>query len=223
MAFYWQTTTSKPRASHPSLSWANWKDGKFMYRNRDAQIEEEYVLPKEFVVIADSWSIKGYLWDKGWVWSPEVYSFANDPFTVRDNNGNVLYQGLWKDIKNDVKAVGLKLTKNIHIFDPAFPEDIRTICLKGAWLKAWMEVFTDDNRNAPAYKRIKLEKVAEGKTWAVKYTYPVFAPATDLTAEDRVTQQKLWADLINYKNQEKADAEVEEVKKDLTDDWELPF
>lgn len=222
MTFYWQTTTTTPKSQHPSTAWANWKGWEFVYYDRVEWVEKTFELPKEFVVVADSWSIKGYLWDKGWVWSPEVYSFANDPFTVRDNNGQILYQGLWKDIKNDVKAVGLKLTKNLHIFDPKNPEEIKTVCIKWAGLKSWMEVFADENRNAPAFKRIKLDKVAEGKTWAVKYTYPVFAPATDLTAEDRVNQQKLWAELVNYRNQAKADAEAEEVAKEVEEN-SLPF
>lgn len=221
--FYWNSTTSAPKAQHPSLSWANRKNNAFFAWDRDKQEEVEYKLPEEFVVIADSWSVKWYLWDKGWVWSPEVYSFANDPFIIRSNSGEILYEWLWKDIKEKVKAVGLKLTKNIHIFDPKKPDEIRTICIKGAWLKSRMEVFDGENRNAPAFKRIKLEKVADAKNGWVKYSYPVFAPSTDLTADDRINQQKLWAELMNYKNANTVTAEEIEAKKDLTDDWELPF
>lgn len=222
--FYWNNTSSAPKAQHPSLSWANWKNGKFMIWDREKQEEVEYALPKEFVVIADSRSVKGYLWDKGWVWSPEIYSFATDPLTIRSNNGEVLYEGLWRDIKDKVKAVGLKLTKNVHIFDPAKPDEIRTICIKWAGLKAWLETFADENRNAPAYKRIKLDKVADGKNGAVKYTYPVFAPATDLTADDRINQQKLWAELINYKENNSITAEEIEAKADVEEEYsELPF
>lgn len=225
--FYWNTESSAPKKLHPSLSWSNWKDGKFMYWDRDAQEELVMELPKEFVVIADSWSIKWRLESKGWVWSNEVYSFANDPFTVKDKEWHTLYSWLWKDIKQDIKAVRLGLTKNIHYFDPAKPDEIRTVCIKGSWLKAWMDVFKDDLRNAPAFKRIKLDKVDEGKVGSVKFTFPVFAPASDLTADDRINQQKLWAELMNYKNSVQADAEVEEVNSQLNSelkgDEELPF
>lgn len=222
MTFYWQTTTTTPKSQHPSTAWANWKAWEFVYYDRVEWVEKTFELPKEIVVIADSWSVKGYLADKWWCWSNEIYSFANDVLTVRSNNWEELYKWLRKEIKDKVKSVGLKLTKNIHFFDPKNPEEIKTICIKGAALKSFLEVFADENRNAPAYKRIKLDKVAEGKTWAVKYTYPVFAPATDLTAEDRVNQQKLWAELVNYKNQAQADAEAEEVAKEVADS-ELPF
>lgn len=90
-----------------------------------------------------------------------------------------------------------------------------------------MDVFKDDLRNAPAFKRIKLDRVDEGKVGSVKFTYPVFAPSTDLTADDRIAQQKLWMELMNYKNSAQAEAEVEEVNKqldsELKGDEELPF
>lgn len=220
--FYGKSESNTPKKLHPSLSWANWKDWKFVYWDRDEQVEKELTLPEEFVVIADSWSIKWWLESKGWVWSNEVYSFANDPFTVKDKEWHTLYNGLWKDIKQDIKAVRLGLTKNIHYLDPAKPDEIRTICVKGSWLKAWMDVFKDDLRNAPAFKRIKLDKVDEGKVGSVKFTFPVFAPASDLTADDRIAQQKLGTELINYKESEQANAETEEVKSTMEEDT-LPF
>lgn len=224
MAFYWQIKTSEaPR--HPSLSWANWKNDSFKAWDRDEQVEKEITLPKEFVVIADSWSIKGYLADKGWVWSNEIYSFSDDVFFVRDNTWTILFEWLWNDIKEKVKAVGLKLTKNIHYIDPKEPNDIRTFCIKWAWLKAWMDSFSNENRNIPWYKRLKLKEVANWKTWAVKYTYPVFEWASDLTADDRMAQQTLWDVLMNYKEATTMSAkEFEETKAvKESDDIELPF
>ena len=225
--FYWQSENKAPKASHPSLSWANWKDGKFIYWDRDAQEEKELTLPEEFVIIADSRSIKWWLETKGWVWSNESYSFATEPFTVKDKEWHTLYSWLWKDIKQDVKAAKLGLTKNIHYFDPAKPDEIRTLCIKGAALKAWMDVFKDDLRNAPGYHRIKLEKVDSWKVGKNEFTFPVFGAGSDLTAEDRVNQQKLWAELMTYRDTAKADAEAEEVNnqldRELKGDEELPF
>jgi len=128
MPIFGQTTSDKPR--HPSSSWANWKNGKFIAWNRDTQAEEEITLPKEFIVVAESYSIKWYLADKGGVWSNEIYSFANDPFTVRSNTGEILYEGLWKDIKDKVKALGLKITTNVHYIDPKETDVLRTFCIK---------------------------------------------------------------------------------------------
>lgn len=224
--FYWNSTTSVERPKHPSSQWANWKSWAFSAWDRDEQVEKEITLPKEFVVVADSWSIKGWLESKGWVWSNEIYSFANDILTVRSNNWEVLYEGKYKDIKDDLAKVGLKLIRNIHYVDPADYETLKTFCIKGAASKARFETFSNENRNLPGFKRIKLAEVKEWKTWAVKYKYPIFEGGADLTAEDRVAQQKWQAALITYKDATIAtEDDVAESKavKDLTDDNELPF
>lgn len=223
--FYWNNTTvEKPR--HPSSEWANRKSWAFSAWDRDVQEEKEITLPEEFVVVADSWSIKGRLETKWGVWSNEIYSFPNDILTVRNNNWEVLYEWKYKDIKDDLAKVWLKLIRNIHYVDPKDYDVLKTFCIKGAASKAWFETFSNENRNLPGFKRIKLDEVKDGKTWAVKYKYPVFAWASDLTAEDRVAQQKWQAALITYKDAtittEDDMAEAKAVN-DLTDDTSLPF
>jgi hypothetical protein len=37
---------------------------------------------------------------------------------------------LWSEIKDKVKAVGLKLTKNVHYVDPDKTDELRTFCIK---------------------------------------------------------------------------------------------
>lgn len=219
MPIFGQTTSDKPR--HPSSSWANWKNGKFIAWNRDTQAEEEITLPKEFIVVAESYSIKWYLADKGGVWSNEIYSFANDPFTVRSNTGEILYEGLWKDIKDKVKALGLKITTNVHYIDPKETDVLRTFCIKWAASQEWMNSFSNENRNAEANNTVTLKEVKDGKTWSVKYTYPSFATVTPLTSEQRNLQQEWGAKLLTYKNEVSEEAEEAPVNKYDTD--ELPF
>lgn len=219
MPIFGQTTSDKPR--HPSSSWANWKNGKFIAWNRDTQAEEEITLPKEFIVVAESYSIKWYLADKGGVWSNEIYSFANDPFTVRSNTGEILYEGLWKDIKDKVKALGLKITTNVHYIDPKETDVLRTFCIKWAASQEWMNSFSNENRNAEANNTVTLKEVKDGKTWSVKYTYPSFATVTPLTSEQRNLQQEWGAKLLTYKNEVSEEAEEAPVNK--YDDDTLPF
>lgn len=225
MAFYWKTNTAE-RPRHPSSEWANWKNWVFSAWDRDAQQEKEITLPEEFVVVADSRSIKGWLETKGGIWSNEIYSFANDILTVRSNTWEVLYEWKYKEIKDDLWKVGLKLTRNIHYVDPKDYDTLKTFCIKGAASKARFETFSNENRNLPGYKRIKLSKIKEGKTGAVKYKFPVFEWASDLTAEDRLAQQKWQTALITYKDATIAtEDDVAEAKavNDSTDNLELPF
>lgn len=224
MPIYWQQTTSVDAPRHPSLSWANWKSDKFQAWNRDTQTEEEIKLPESFIIVAEWWSVKGYLGDKGWVWSNEVYSFAKEPLTIRSNNGEILYEGLWSEIKDKVKAVGLKLTKNVHYVDPDKTDELRTFCIKWAWLKAWLETFADDNRFAASDHLVCFDKVENGKTWSIKYTFPKFTICDKLTQEQKNVQQSWWAKLAAY--QERVNATADEIQNEKVakeDDLELPF
>lgn len=218
MPIFGQLSSDKPR--HPSSSWANWKNWAFFAWNRDKQEEEELTLPKEFVVIAESYSIKGFLQDKGWVWSNEIYSFAKDPFTVRSNSWEVLYEWLWKEIKDKVKALWLKITTNVHYVDVNEPDVLRTFCIKWAASQEWMNSFSNENRNAEANNTVTLKEVKEGKTWSVKYTYPSFVVVKPLTPEQKQLQQDWWQKLMDYKDVV-MDIEEEEAPTASVDD--LPF
>lgn len=221
MAIYWiKKESDAPK--HPSLSWANRKNDKFIYWDRESQTEKELTLPKEFVVVAESWSIKWFLADKGWVWSPEIYSFTDDAFVVKDNIWWTIIEWMWKDIKDKVKALGLKLIKNLHYFDPEHPEELRTLCIKWAWLKDWMDTFKDDKRNAPANKRITFKWIWKWKTWAINYTFPQFDIAWDLTTDDKIFQASQAKILIDYKDATTVSASELEEKKVVDDDI-IPF
>lgn len=224
MPIYWQQTTSVDTPRHPSLSWANWKSDKFQAWNRDTQTEEEIKLPESFIIVAEWWSVKGFLGDKWWVWSNEVYSFAKEPLTIRSNNGEILYEGLWSEIKDKVKAVGLKLTKNVHYVDPDKPDELRTFCIKWAGLKAWLETFADDNRFAASDHLVCFDKVENGKTWSIKYTFPKFTICDKLTQEQKNVQMNWGAKLAAY--QERVNATADEIQNEKVakeDDLELPF
>ena len=219
MPIFGQLSSDKPR--HPSSSWANWKNWAFFAWNRDKQEEEELTLPKEFVVIAESYSIKGFLQDKGWVWSNEIYSFAKDPFTVRSNSWEVLYEWLWKEIKDKVKALWLKITTNVHYVDVNEPDVLRTFCIKWAASQEWMNSFSNENRNAEANNTVTLKEVKEGKTWSVKYTYPSFVAVKPLTPEQKQLQQDWWQKLMDYKDVIMDIEQEEEAPVASVDD--LPF
>lgn len=223
MPIYWQQNeVERPR--HPSSSWANWKNWTFMAWNRDTQAEEEIKLPKEFVVIAESWSVKWYLADKGWVWSNEIYSFPKDILTIRSNSGEILYEWLWANIKDKVKALGLKLTKNVHYVDPKKTDELRTFCIKGAALKEWMEQFSDEKRYAAANNTLTLKETKSGKTWSVTYTYPSFTTVKPLNDEQKVLQQQWGAKLATFNSATAVtEDEVEEKAAVKYDDDNLPF
>ena len=224
MTVYWQMErVNSDRPSHPSTQWANWKSDKFIAWDREAQVEKEITLPDEFVVIAETYSVKWRLDGKWSCWSNEIYSFSKDIITVRDSDGGLIKEWLWAEIKDYVKWLWLKLHKNVHYVVPG--EDvIKTFCIKGAALKSWYETFTDDKRWAAGNNRLKVEKIWNGKTGAIKYSFPVFGIASELTTEDKNTQTALWAKLIAYKNAMTVSADElanDKVAKEA--ELELPF
>ena len=224
MPIYWQKTSTEDKPRHPSLSWANWKNWAFVAWNRDTQAEEEIKLPSKFFVVAESWSIKGYLAEKWWVYSNEIYSFPNDVLTVRSSSWEILYEWLWADIKDKIKSLGLKLIKNVHYIDPKKPEELRTFCIKGAALKEWMETFSDENRNAAWNNFLSEGEVKEWKTWAVTYTFPSFKIGAALTEKERAVQQEWGIKLLTYTQATiTSKEEVEEKAAVKYDETELPF
>ena len=121
-------------------------------------------------------------------------------------------------------AVGLKLTKNVHYVDPDKTDELRTFCIKWAGLKAWLETFADDNRFAASDHLVCFDKVENGKTWSIKYTFPKFTICDKLTQEQKNVQMNWWAKLAAY--QERVNATADEIQNEKVakeDDLELPF
>lgn len=232
---------------HPTSGWYDWKsasfwlvknekwkatkekieDGYFKVWDKEAQVEKKFPLkemPKEFVVIAESWNVKGYLQTKGWVWWPEIYDF-NEPLTILHDK-EVLYKGLWKDIKPDVTAVWLKLFRNLHCFDVNNPDEIFTICLKGQASAEWWLTFQEENAFAFLGKRISFWPEKEMNTGQTDYSVPTFKIWKDMTEEDRAKRNEHMATLRAY-HEAAADweTETEEETPAVTkyNDDELPF
>lgn len=229
---------------HPSTGWYDWKsakfwlvknekwkavkekieDGCFRVWDRDAQVEKTFSIkemPKEFVVISESWNVKGYLQTKGWVWGPEIYDF-NEPLTVLAGK-EVLYKGLWKDIKPDVTGVGLKLHRNLHCFDVKNPDEIFTICLKGTASAEWWNTFQDENAFAFLGKRISLGEEKEMNTGQTDYTVPTFIIGDDMSDADREKRNEHMATLREYHEASLQQPVWEEPKETVPPVDELPF
>jgi len=231
---------------HPTSGWYDWKsakfglvkdakwkaskekieDGCFKVWDRDAWVEKTFDIkdmPKEFVVISESWNVKGYLQTKGWVWGPEIYDFS-EPITVLSWN-EVLYKGLWKDIKPEVTWVGLKLFRNLHCFDVKNPEEIFTICLKGSASWEWGETFQDDKAFAFLSKKISFGDEKELSTGSTDYSVPTFKIGDDMSAEDREWRNKHMQELREYHEASSKQSVWEEpaINENKYDDDNLPF
>lgn len=127
-------------------------------------------------------------------------------------------------MKDKLRSVGLKPVKNCHYVDPEKPDELRTFCIKGAALKEWMNLFSDDNRFAAGNHLICFKKVEKWKTWAVTYTFPTFSICDALTQEQKNIQTSWGAKLSAY--QERVNVTADEIQNEKVakeEDIELPF
>lgn len=257
--FYDEIEKKSPATSwqkHPTTGWYDWTSAKFGYvknwkTTSKEKIEDWYFkvydkthvntdgtkgmekhftlkeMPKEFIVISESWNVKGFLKSKGWIWGPEIYDF-NEPLTVLHDK-EVLYKGLWSDIKPDVEWVWLKIWRNLHCFDPKNPDEIYTICLKGKASWQWGETFEWWNEFAFLNKKISFGEEKELHNGDTDYTVPTFVIGDNMSEAEREKRNEHMNTLRKYHEsytQSSPDGSAGEVitpTKEVPPVDELPF
>lgn len=222
MGFIINNSAQGERPVHPSTQWAKWKKEKFVYWDKAEQVEKDFEVPEEFIVVAEAWSITWWLDSRNcWVWSNEAYSFAKDPLIIRDNTGAVVLEWMWKDIKDKAKGMGMKLVKNIHFVTEKEPDVIRTICLNWAGLSDWINWFAE-TPFILSNNKIKYAWLKDWKKWANKYKFPHFEAWSTLT-DDNKKIQIVWAQmLLDYHDATRVSPDEIEAKE-AVDETDLPF
>lgn len=218
--------------------WKEWKvrieDGYFKRWDREAWEERKFYIkdmPKEFVVIAESWNVKWFLKNKGSIWSREIYDFS-EPLTIyakKDGKSEQVWHWLWNEdeanwwIKKSVTASNLKIWRNLHCFDPKSPDEIFTICVKGAASGEWGETFKDLSW---LRKKVIISGEKDLSSGGTDYSIPTFKTWADITDSEREQRNKLWKILTDYHNEEaqttREEVLEEAIKKEYSDE-ELPF
>jgi hypothetical protein len=92
--------------------------------------------------------------------------------TVKPFKGNEIAKGLYKDIKEKIKAAGWHYVKSVY----CMLEDgsIANLQLKGAACQSYGD-FTAKTRSRLTDEWVVVDKAIDGKKGAVKYTTPGFA------------------------------------------------
>lgn len=236
--------------SHPTSHWREWNSWKFENKKKTIEWWFSYYdktivnpdgshwadvfvplsqFPKEFVVVAEKFSV--WWWDnnknKG-VWWPEIDDYFGDYTAISD--GSVCWK--WKN--NEVPE-GMWIWRNLHVFDPANPNELFTIKLKNTQSAEWYGTFSkDENKGAYIWKRILFGDEKEMKHWSKQWTIPTYKAGEPLTDEDKANRRKFADILREYhaladKASEEAQAEDsiadKIIEKNVTqyDDDNLPF
>ena len=165
---------SQPQ-TNPSTKFIEWKsnDKCFSFYDRETSANVAIPLPFKFLVLDELHTIKG--WNdasSSQINSNEVKFISRDEMTVKPFKGNEIAKGLYKDIKEKIKAAGGHYVKSVY----CMLEDgsIANLQLKGAACQSYGD-FTAKTRSRLTDEWVVVDKAVEGKKGAVKYTTPGFA------------------------------------------------
>lgn len=160
--------------SNPATKFLNWKsnDKCFSFYDRETKENVLVPLPFKFLVLEEMHTISG--WNdatQSGIYSNEVKFISKETMTVKPFKGNEIAKGLYKDIKEKVKAAGGHYVKSIYIM----LEDgsLANLQLKGSAVQGWGE-FTQKGKQRLVDEWVSVDKAIDGKKGAVKFTTPDF-------------------------------------------------
>lgn len=160
------------RPTNPAKHFINAKNGGLSYYDKEEGQDVSVPTPFEFIVLDQLATVKGWSneHDTG-MWSNEVKRIGEQPLNVRTKNGPVA-SGVWKDIKDEVKADGGNFHAVIYLAAKG-REGLETqaLMLKGAALNAWVEFTKKTNLKT---HKVVLADWSDAKKGSVKYKVPVF-------------------------------------------------
>ena len=165
---------SQPQ-TNPSTKFIEWKsnDKGFSFYDKETKENVAIPLPFKFLVLDELHTVKG--WNdasSSQINSNEVKFISRDEMTVKPFKGNEIAKGLYKDIKEKIKAAGGHYVKSVY----CMLEDgsIANLQLKGAACQSYGD-FTAKTRSRLTDEWVVVAKAIDGKKGAVKYTTPGFA------------------------------------------------
>lgn len=161
---------------NPSKRWFVWNGevGEVRYYDKDTKANVSVGSDFQFMLLDQLGSVRG--WhdpSQSGIYSNEVKDTRQDVMIVKAFKGGTLAEGVYRDIKLTVNALGGQFTTNCYI---AFKLDgvlaIGSLRFKGAALSAWME-FCKAHRAELYSKAIRIQGFTEGKKGRIVYRMPV--------------------------------------------------
>jgi hypothetical protein len=162
--------------TNPAVRWFEWsgEHGVVRYYDKDAKKNVDVGSDFSFVLLDQLGGVRGWHEpSQSGIYSNEVKDTRQDVLIVKAFKGGTLAEGLYKDIKDRVVAVGGRFNSNCYLaFKTGGNLAIGCLRFKGAALGAWME-FTKANRADLFKKGIKIAGYTEGKKGRITYRMPV--------------------------------------------------
>ena len=203
---------SNPKIENPCTKFIDFKSdkGRFFFYDKVKEEQIEIPLPIYFTVLDELATISGYNKknDCG-IYSNEVHSTASEVLRVKTFKGGESVIGLYKDIKDSIKAMGGKYTKSVYalLIHEDKTTELVNFKFKGASFSAWL-----DKKINPLSSVIGIVSLTEETNGNTVYQVPVFQ-AFKLSPE--LDQRAIHADEIlqDYLKEYKAMIPEKEIAK----------
>jgi len=164
----------------------NATDGVFQYYDKVKGENVKIKNPITFTDIAQYSTIVGWNEEqKSTIFANEVLSLKT-PLSVKFQKGGNLANGLYAEIKDNIKANGGKFAVSVYAI---LDKEIVKITLKGAALGGWF--------NKTGGDVITVDKFIEETKGATKYKVPVFQGKT-ITEEEETEIRENYKELFDY-------------------------
>lgn len=161
---------------NPAVRWFEWNGeaGAVRYYDKDQKKNIDCGSDFKFLLLDQLGSVRGWHEaSESGIYSNEVKDTRADVLLVKAFKGGTLAEGLYKEIKDRVTAVGGQFVANCYI---AFKHDgalaIGSLRLKGAALSAWMD-FCKSHRADLYKKAIRINGFTEGKKGRITFRVPI--------------------------------------------------
>lgn len=211
--------------TNPSTKFIEWKsnDKGFSYYDKETKENVAIPLPFKFLVLDELHTVKG--WNdasSSQINSNEVKFISRDEMVVKPFKGNEIAKGLYKDIKEKIKASGGHYVKSVY----CMLEDgsIANLQLKGAACQSYGD-FTAKTRSRLTDEWVVVAKAIDGKKGAVKYTTPGFEFDKSLSESEADLADEAFNTLEAYLKTYLTKAETinNEVVEETIDEDDLDF
>lgn len=183
------------RPTNPAKHFINISKGTLSFYDKESGENVAVATPFEFIVLDQLSTVKGWSeeQDTG-MWSNEVKRTGEQPLNVRTKNG-VLASGLWKDIKEKVKADKGYFTAVVYLAAKGRDGlETQALLLKASALNAWVE-FT--KKTSLKTHKVVLSDWADAKKGSVSYKVPVFT-AVEMNETELEEAKNLARELKTY-------------------------
>jgi len=214
------------RTENPVSKYIGWKsnDKKFGSYNKISKKTELIDLPVSFIYVTSTVSIKG--WSEAnscGIWSNQVTNTSNEILVVKADK-KIIASGLYKDIKDKVKAEGGRFIQNVFCTIDGEPCVIE---IKGASLMAWSNFFKAAQQKLK-YNLCKVDGFVDGKKGAVKYTVPKFEVGEKISTialeESDIMYESVKSYLKQYKlSEDTKEEQANDIEVETDQDEDLPF